>query len=253
MNKKDHKDTSFQKDFWKNIYPFLFSRTKIATAEKEVEKIIEYTKISNCEILDVCCGMGRHSQHFNKLGHNVSGLDGDSYLISIARDNAKKQLLKIEYICNNFLEQQFEQSFDLVICLWNSFGFESSRRTNDLFLKKLCSLVSNGSYLVLSFACKEVILSRFTPYNQKQCGTLIREKFKKLNSGNNIYETNWVFEKNNSIISRFSTKQHLYSVNEIIHLLEDNNFSTIQYFSDYDLNPFNSKSRQVVFFAKKTT
>lgn len=172
-------NNNFQEGFWGAISPFLFNKKKLLQAEREVSNIIRYTTPKRKNILDVCCGMGRHSIEFEKRGYTVLGLDSSDHLISIAK-NSNFYNKNLFFYHTNFLSYNKLMKYPLVTCLWNSFGFEEDRCANDVFLNKLCDCVEPDGYLILSFACEEVIKNRYHPYSTKQLNNTIQEKYKIL-------------------------------------------------------------------------
>ena len=55
---------------------------------------------SNLEILDIGCGGGLLTEPMHRLGGNLTGIDASNRNINIAKIHAKKNNLKINYICS---------------------------------------------------------------------------------------------------------------------------------------------------------
>ena len=58
--------------------------------------------LKNISILDIGCGGGLLSEPMYKLGANVVGIDASKKNIEIAKFHAKKNNLRINYICSLF-------------------------------------------------------------------------------------------------------------------------------------------------------
>ena len=56
---------------------------------------------SNLEILDIGCGGGLLTEPINRLGGKLTGIDASVRNINIAKAHAKKNNLKINYICSS--------------------------------------------------------------------------------------------------------------------------------------------------------
>ena len=60
-------------EFWES-YPF--SDKIIEHAGEEVEQLVELAGLEEgTDLLDLCCGVGRHSIEFAKRGYHVTGVD----------------------------------------------------------------------------------------------------------------------------------------------------------------------------------
>ncbi|NLI56465.1 hypothetical protein GX420_05760 [bacterium] len=54
-------------NLWKNFEPILFNENRIKNTPPEVDKIITLLNIKeSSKILDLCCGIGRHSLEFGR-------------------------------------------------------------------------------------------------------------------------------------------------------------------------------------------
>ena len=45
--------------FWRELYPFLFPKKRIADADMQIEKALALTKPTGNSVLNLCCGCGR--------------------------------------------------------------------------------------------------------------------------------------------------------------------------------------------------
>jgi len=69
------------------------------------------------KILDVGCGTGRHSIELSKRGYTVTGIDLSDSQLSRARDKAKMDNLKINFIRQDARNLPYQQEFDSAIML----------------------------------------------------------------------------------------------------------------------------------------
>ena len=66
-------------------------------------------------ILDIGCGGGLLSEPMSKLGANVTGIDASSKNIEIAKLHAKKNKLKINYLCTSPEKLKINKKFDVIL------------------------------------------------------------------------------------------------------------------------------------------
>lgn len=118
---------------------------------KKIDKTLKFisdtigNKKSN--ILDLGCGPGLYTERLSKLGHRVTGIDFSSNSIEHAKENAQKKNLNIEYICQNYLELDFENTFDLVILIYCDFGVLSIKDRTTLIGKIYKALKPDGAFI----------------------------------------------------------------------------------------------------------
>jgi SAM-dependent methyltransferase len=85
-------------DFWRSFYGYMFSAERFAAAPDEVARILALTKCSGGNMLDLCCGPGRHSVEFAKSGFQVTGVDKSAFLLEKAREHASRAGASIEWV-----------------------------------------------------------------------------------------------------------------------------------------------------------
>ena len=79
---------------------------KLKNKKKPLDKI---------NILDIGCGGGLLSEPMTILGANVTGIDASSKNINIAKHHAKKNNLKINYICSSPEKLKIKKKFDVIL------------------------------------------------------------------------------------------------------------------------------------------
>lgn len=97
------------------------------------------------KILDMCCGMGRHTRELLNRGYSVTGIDRDADAIAKARDlggDAKFTVVDIrEY-------QPESGAFDAAIVMGQSFGHFDAATNRDILLK-LATGIRKGGRVIL--------------------------------------------------------------------------------------------------------
>ncbi len=86
--------------------------------EEEVEFIMqEFGLPTGAKILDVGCGVGRHSIELARRGYKVTGVDISRGMLNEARKRAEKAGVKVEFIKADATKFKREEEFDGAICL----------------------------------------------------------------------------------------------------------------------------------------
>ena len=84
----------------------IISSFKLKSKKKPLDKI---------DILDIGCGGGLLSEPMTRLGANVTGIDASSKNIGIAKLHAKKNKLKINYLCSSPEKLKIQKKFDVIL------------------------------------------------------------------------------------------------------------------------------------------
>ena len=120
----------------KYIKENIINNFKLKNKKKPLEKI---------NILDVGCGGGLLSEPMHRLGANVTGIDASNKNIKIAKLHAKKNKLKIDYLCSSPEKLKINKKFDVIL------NMEIVEHVEDVqFFLKSCSglLKKNGLMFV---------------------------------------------------------------------------------------------------------
>jgi cyclopropane fatty-acyl-phospholipid synthase-like methyltransferase len=119
---------------------------------EEADFIVETLGLEqNARILDVPCGLGRHSIELSRRAYQVTGLDLSVQSIAEAKQNSAEAGLPIEWIHAdmNALDKTFAQEqFDGAFCFGNSFGYADYNSTRD-FLLSLNRCLKTGARFVI--------------------------------------------------------------------------------------------------------
>jgi 2-polyprenyl-3-methyl-5-hydroxy-6-metoxy-1,4-benzoquinol methylase len=103
--KATRKKEWFDEDsFWRELYPFMFSKERIAQACEQIAKVLALTKTPGRSVLDLCCGPGRCSVSLAKRGFAVTGVDRTKYLLDKAKAKARAAHVKIEWVQKDMLD-----------------------------------------------------------------------------------------------------------------------------------------------------
>ena len=104
--------------------------------------------LKKINILDIGCGGGLLSEPMNRLGANVTGIDASKKNINIAKFHAKKNKLKINYICGSPETLNTKKKFDVILNMEiiehvenvNFFIKKSSRLLKKKWLNVYCNI-----------------------------------------------------------------------------------------------------------------
>lgn len=142
------------KDFFVPVIGEIMFQPRIEHSQLEVDEILRNTKIQKgSKVLDLACGVGRHSVLFAKQGFEVVGLDfAKNYLVE-ARKAALKTKSEVKFVHGDMknLRPHFDaETFDLVVSLYNSFGYFKTRNEDLRMLKEVYRVLKPGGKFVVN-------------------------------------------------------------------------------------------------------
>lgn len=111
-------------------------------------KKVKPDKRRKTRLLEVGCGVGRHSLELAELGYRVTGLDIAKEGICLARKKAQKEGLKARFICADVLRNNLPNaSFDIILFIdsLHHFYYEGFNQ----ILKEIERLLKSGGQLIL--------------------------------------------------------------------------------------------------------
>lgn len=132
----------------------------------EVDQILRNLKLSRgARVLDLACGQGRHSIELARRGYHVTGLDYSPLLLSQAVHTAKKLDPTTR---PNFIEGDMRKlgeffspgTFDLVINLWNAWGYFDKRSDDRKVLKGISRILRPGGAVVINTLNESGVMHR---------------------------------------------------------------------------------------------
>jgi len=124
------------------------SKTK-ETIDAETSFIIKSTDMKEGkDVLDLGCGPGLYVKEFAKTGATITGIDISERSINYANENIKTEYEKTFFIRKNYLDINFEKSFDIVTLIFYDFCALSTNEQELLLSKIHRALRDNGIFIL---------------------------------------------------------------------------------------------------------
>ncbi|MEW6103608.1 MAG: methyltransferase domain-containing protein [bacterium] len=227
-------------DWWKKIFNPLYLKTDGDVVDDqrltkdEVSLIIEALKPKKDEeILDLCCGQGRHTIELARRGFlNVEGLDRSHYLIYKAKTLSKKEGLNIKFKEGDARKLPYPpDTFDIVIILGNSFGYFESIKDDIKVLYEVFRILKPWGRLLIELADGEYLKTNFNPRSWEWMDKnhfVCRERSLSLD-GQRLISREVITDVEKGVIADQFYAERLYTKDDISNLLKNANFSNISF------------------------
>jgi SAM-dependent methyltransferase len=101
------------------------------------------------QVLDLCCGYGRHALLLAERGYAVTGLDRDAAAIDEAQHCAAQAGQAITYLVGDMRQiGDMPDTFDAVINMWQSFCYFDEETNKDLLRQIHGKLAPGGRFII---------------------------------------------------------------------------------------------------------
>ncbi|MBA4299777.1 Cyclopropane fatty-acyl-phospholipid synthase [Algoriphagus alkaliphilus] len=252
---KNEISDSWYEDFFKGINCEIWEKAiPIDLTLQEVDFLLSELNLQPGQsILDIPCGNGRHAIELAKRGYHVTGVDISEKFISSLSDKINSSGLDIKVIQADILSVRLNTSFSAAICMGNSFGYFSIEKMS-LFVEKVSACLMPGSkFIINSGMVAESILPNFLNYAQNKSYTVDTISMEVTNTyfADEGYMTSDLLYKKEGRSEEHSFKHYVFTLGEVIRLLQLHGLRTIATYSSTTKTNFKLGDRQVYIVAEK--
>jgi SAM-dependent methyltransferase len=241
-----------QDDFWETVP--LFDQDRLEMAAGEVDFVLSVLGLEpGAALLDLCCGVGRHSLELARRGYRVSGVDRTSAYLQTARERTAVEYLDVEWIQADMREFVRPDAFDGVINLFTSFGYFEDPAEDRLVVDNIFRSLRPGGTLIMEMMGKEVLARIFLPNDWQELsdGTLFLQE--------RVVTQDWTWIENRWILVKDGEKREyaighrLYDGAGLKVLLLDAGFELVVLYGALAEIPYDTNARRLVAVARKAS
>lgn len=237
--------------FWERTAPFQFSARRWAVAPEEIERVVALLGLTpGMRVLDMPCGLGRHSLELARRGFVVTGVDRTAAFLEEAKRRAAAEGLSVEFVQADMREFRRPETFDVAINLFTSFGYFDDPAEDRKVLENFFVSLRSGGKLLIDVKGKEVLARDFRPRDWiEQDGALFLEE-REILAGWSKIRTRWIVVRNGKQ-EEFMLTLRLYSGAELAALLREVGFAKVEIFGSLEGIPYDQEAKRLVALATK--
>ncbi|MDQ6890541.1 MAG: class I SAM-dependent methyltransferase [Bacteroidota bacterium] len=201
-------------------------------------------------ILDIPCGTGRHSIELAKHGFQLTAVDISNEFINGLKKKVAEQQLNIEIIHANILSLKLSKAFDGAFTLGNSFGYFPFADMEKFVETVSLHLRQGGKWIINTGLIAESFLAKFIKEKKYELDGLTMEINNDYDEWNSCLLTTLTYTKNGKQeVHQF--KHHVYTVAELIRLLNRFDLKTIALYNSTDKKGYRLGDEQLFLVAEK--
>lgn len=242
-----HEDDSFW-DIWGS---WLFSPQRIQNAVEEADKTVRLLQITpGARVLDLGCGIGRHSLELGRRGFKVTGVNRTKNYLKQAREQADKEKLDIEFVQSDMRAFRRPEAFDAVINLFTTFGYFEDIEDDRKVVKNVFDSLKPGGVFIMDTHGKETLSKIFQKRIWNEYEKVICLQEQTVSQNWSWMQSRWIMLRGSERIEN-TISHRLYAATELVALLTGGGFSRVDVYGDLDGGPYDHTARRLVVVGHK--
>lgn len=201
-------------------------------------------------ILDLCCGVGRHAVEIARRGYKVVGLDYNAHYLDAARERARTEGAKVEFLRADMRKIPAGRQFDAVINLFTSFGYFEKDTDNFKTLTAVARCLKPGGRFVLDTANRDSLIKNFIErdWSEENGGFCLEQRH--FDVRNNLHVSHWIWIRDGKI-TEGESRLKLYPFSVLKQELARRGMRILDVFGGFDGIAFDPDARRMILLAEK--
>lgn len=199
------------------------------------------------KVLDLACGIGRHSVELAARGMDVTGLDFNRSVLDVAERAAQERGVSATFMELDMRELSASRLYDAVICFWTSFGYFEDEADDLVVARRIADALRPGGRVLIDIQVTESAFPRFRErrwswLDDERRNRLLEEATWNVETGR--VDCEWTFLENGSSRTR-SSSIRMYSYRELCELFREAGFRRFEGFETVTGDPFRLGSQRL--------
>ncbi|PZE19936.1 class I SAM-dependent methyltransferase [Paenibacillus xerothermodurans] len=229
-----------------NDYLLVYKHRDLEGAYNEVKRMIDWLQLEpGAQVLDLCCGMGRHSMALADFGYRVTGVDLSEVLLHQARRLDTDG--NVRWIHGDMREVPLSQTYDAVVNLFTSFGYFEADIENERVLHEIHRLLSpEQGQFIIDYLNPGYVRTHLVPFSRRQDGDVSIEESRQIIDG---------FVRKTIVVSEpgkpertYMEQVKLYDLADFMGMLDRAGLAAAHVFGNYDASAYDHEdSKRMIF------
>lgn len=238
-------------ELWSKFYDCMFDDDSFKLAEEQIPLLLSLVSHPVRSVLDLACGPGRHCLALAKMGYQVTGVDMSKYLLSKAHEKNDQSSLKINYINADMLDYQAETKYDLIINMFNSFGYLDTAEKNQTVINNAYKNLQKTGTFIIDTVGKETLARNIEPVHLSEYDNGdIRIERPLLIDNLQIFSNEWILIRGKEAFRRHY--QHfVYTPIELSEMCYQAGFDHVDIYGSLEAEDYDLDAERLVIVASK--
>ena len=231
---------------WATVGPLMFTPQRWAEAPAEVERVIALLGLQPpAAVLDLGCGVGRHSLELARRGFRVTGVDRTAIYVEEARQRAAAEELDLELLVGDMREFARDASFDAALSMLTSFSYFEDAAENQRVLRNAHRSLRPGGKLIIEMMGKENLARIFQEkdWHEIPGGFWLQER--EVSDDWSHMNNRWILIRDGQV-QEFRLRHWLYAATELADMLRTAGFRSVDIYGGIDGSPYDRRARRLV-------
>jgi SAM-dependent methyltransferase len=243
-------------DWWKTFFSAEFYGPDLEVinadrTEHECDFVVSALKLKKrAAVLDVCCGIGRHSIELARRGFRVTGLDYNADYLETAACNAADAGVKLDLTCGDMRRIPFENRFDAAVNLFASFGYFDRDADNFRVFSSAARSLKPGGKFLLETLNREWLVRNFQEMRSSEEGSGVVTELSYFDPREDVCITHWTWKRGRRK-TEHESRVKLYCYTTVAREMEKRGLRIVDNFGDYDGSPYDMESGRMIILAEK--
>jgi ubiquinone/menaquinone biosynthesis C-methylase UbiE len=234
-------ETSFGED-----YLIVYKHRDFGGARREVERMIGWLNLPpGAKVLDLCCGMGRHSLALSEAGYEVTGVDLSEALLREAR--AQTGSGQVTWIRSDMRELPLEGGFDAVVNLFTSFGYFEEDEEQIRVLREIGRMLKPGGKFIIDFLNPAHVIRNLVPHSTREDKDNLIDEQRRIEDGY-VKKDIVLTSKSDGTPRQYHERVKLYSLEQFQSMITRAGLLVEAVHGSYDEGPYSAETSTRMIF-----
>jgi SAM-dependent methyltransferase len=237
--------------FWETFASYIYSEDRLRSAPEDVDRLLALAGASPRDVLDLCCGTGRHAVALAARGCRVTAVDRTRFALDQARALAASAGVALEIVECDMRAFTRPAGFDLVVNLFTSFGYFDTIDDDLRVLRHVHESLRPGGAFVVDVTGKEILARVFQDTRSAIApdGTLIVWRTAVSDDWTRVRGEWHAIRGDTARV--FRVEHWIYSARELRALLQQAGFGDVRTYGDFEGHEYGTAAARLVAVARR--
>lgn len=241
-------------DFFGEEYLRIYSHALTEErTQRETDQLVGLLDLPpGSDILDLCCGHGRHAIALAQRGYQITGQDLNAFFLEKAEAEAATAGVEVRFIRSDMRRIPFENRFDAVINMFSAFGYLESQEDDQAVLKQVEMALKPGGLFLMETIHQAWLVRNFEPrgwHAGDDDVVVLEERELDLLTGRNRVTVTLIRPDGNR--QQQGHAMRIYTAAELIRMVRQADLEIKEVYGGLDRSGLSLDARRVVLLAQK--